>query len=77
MSGKKLPALRPRELAGALERMGFVLTRHSGGSHFRYVHPDGRRTTIPFHKGETVGKGLLRQILRDIGLTADELRPYL
>ena len=40
-SDGKLPILRPRELAKALERMGFVHTRKSRGSHFRYVHPDG------------------------------------
>ena len=65
----KLPILRPQELAKALERMGFVHTRKSRGSHFRYVHPDRRKTTISMHKGKTIGRGLLRKILRDIGIS--------
>ena len=77
MSGAHLPILRPEEVMGALERMGFVLTRKSPGSHFRYVHPDGRRTTVPVHQGKTIGRGLLRKILRDIGVSADELRDCL
>lgn len=56
--------LRPSELIHALERMGFRLTRKSRGSHLRYVHPDGRRTTVPMHEGKTIGRGLLRKILR-------------
>jgi len=41
------------------------------------VHPDGRRTTIPFHAGQDVGRGLLRKILKDIELTPEELRQLL
>ncbi len=73
----KLPILRPEELAKALERMGFVHTRKSRGSHFRYVHPDGRKTTISMHKGKTIGRGLLRKILRDIGISIEELNKWL
>jgi predicted RNA binding protein YcfA (HicA-like mRNA interferase family) len=77
MSEGPLPILRPRELVRALERLGFKQTRKSGGSHLRYVHPDGRRTTVPMHKGKTIGRGLLRKILKDIGMSAEELSPYL
>ena len=73
----KLPLLRPRELVKALERMGFVHTRKSRGSHFRYVHPDGRKTTIPMHQRKTIGRGLLRKILRDIGISIEELNKWL
>ncbi len=73
----KLPVLRPRELARALERMGFIHTRKSRGSHSRYVHSDGRKTTVPMHKGKTIGRGLLRKILRDIGISVDELNKWL
>lgn len=77
MTDGDLPILRPTELIRALERMGFELASKSPGSHHRYVHPDGRRTTVPVHQGKTIGRGLLRMILKDIGLTADELRKYL
>jgi predicted RNA binding protein YcfA (HicA-like mRNA interferase family) len=59
MNGGKIPVVRPHELIRALERLGFLNTRRKG-SHFRFVHPDGRRTTIPVHKGQTIGRGLLR-----------------
>jgi predicted RNA binding protein YcfA (HicA-like mRNA interferase family) len=36
-------------------------------------HADGRRTTVPLHASRDVGRGLLRQIMRDAKLTADDL----
>ncbi len=77
MTPADLPALRPRELIRALERMGFHLLRKSKGSHWQFEHPDGRRTTIPVHKGRDIGPGLLRKILRDIETDAEELRRWL
>ena len=77
MTGEQLPILRPDELVRALERMGFRLSRRSPGSHNRYVHPDGRRTTVPVHEGRTIGRGLLRKILRDVGIDIEELRGHL
>jgi predicted RNA binding protein YcfA (HicA-like mRNA interferase family) len=35
-------------------------------------HPDGRRTVVPVHAGETVGPGLLSKILKDVEMEADE-----
>jgi len=77
VSTGQLPVIRPSELTSALQRMGFNVTRKSPGSHLRYVHPDGRKTTVPVHEGKTIGRGLLRRILKDIGISADELREYL
>lgn len=77
MSSSDLPILKPRELIRALERMGFRLLRKSKGSHWQFDHPDGRRTTVPVHKGQDIGPGLMRKILRDIELDADELRRWI
>jgi predicted RNA binding protein YcfA (HicA-like mRNA interferase family) len=41
------------------------------------VHPDGRKTTVPVHKGKDIGRGLLRKILRDVDITAEELKRLL
>lgn len=76
MNGSDLPTLKPRQLIRALERMGFRLLRKSKGSHWQFEHPDGRRTTVPVHKGHDIGPGLLRKILRDIEVDADELRDW-
>ena len=72
MSGQGLPILSSREIIKILERIGFQNTRKSKGSHFRYAHPDGRKTTIPVHKGRTISRGLLRKVIRDIELSTEE-----
>jgi predicted RNA binding protein YcfA (HicA-like mRNA interferase family) len=72
-----LPTLKPRELIRALERMGFRLLRKSKGSHWQFEHPDGRRTTVPVHKGQDIGPGLLRKVLRDIELDPQDLQDWL
>ncbi len=77
MSDLKLPVVRAADLIKALEKLGFTCTRKSKGSHFRYVHPDGRKTTVPVHKGKDIGRGLLRKILRDVDISADELKRLL
>jgi predicted RNA binding protein YcfA (HicA-like mRNA interferase family) len=68
----RLPRLKGRELIRILQTLGFEVVR-SRGSHFLLRHEDGRTTTVPAHSGETLGPGLLRSILRDVELTADEL----
>jgi predicted RNA binding protein YcfA (HicA-like mRNA interferase family) len=68
----KLPVLSPQKLARVLEKKGFVLDRVRG-SHHAYCHPDLDITvTIPFHKKE-VGKGLLVEIMKQAGITREEL----
>ncbi len=68
---RKLPALTAREIMAALERKGFYYDRQSG-SHAIFIHPDGRRTTIPIHGKRDIGKGLLKQIMRDTDLHVDD-----
>ena len=75
--GHELPMLTAEEVTAVLERLGFRPRALGGTSHRRYVHPDGRRTTVPLHAGNDVGRGLLRKILRDIELTPDELKQLL
>ncbi|HSK80770.1 MAG TPA: type II toxin-antitoxin system HicA family toxin [Thermoanaerobaculia bacterium] len=65
------PVLKPREVVSILERLGFIEVRQRG-SHKQYRHPDGRCTTVPFHPGRDVSPLLLRQIVKDIGLSIEE-----
>ncbi|HOC57933.1 MAG TPA: type II toxin-antitoxin system HicA family toxin [Verrucomicrobiota bacterium] len=67
----QVPVLKPREVCRLLERLGFELVRQRG-SHMQYRHVDGRGTTVPGHPGRDISPILLRQIARDIGLTAEE-----
>ena len=78
-----------KELIRALKKFGFEVLRTEGRgpqsqrigigdpSHHRLRHPDGRITTVPVHAGETIGPGLLGQILRDCELTHEELERIL
>ena len=64
MKYDKLDVISYSELTKILKSMGFEMIRQKG-SHQIYKHPDGRQTVIPFHKGEDIGKGLLKSILND------------
>ena len=68
----RLPRLKGKELIRILEKVGFEVAR-SRGSHFVLRHADGRATTVPVHSGEVLGPGLLRAILRDVELSADDI----
>jgi len=35
-------------------------------------HPDGRRTIVPIHSGETIGPGLLSKILKDAEMNVED-----
>jgi predicted RNA binding protein YcfA (HicA-like mRNA interferase family) len=52
------------------KKKGFVLD-HSTGSHRIYRHPDGRRTTIPYHTKD-IKDGTLRGIIEDIGISTKD-----
>lgn len=66
-----VPVLKPREVVTLLRRLGFEEARQKG-SHKQFRHPDGRMTTVPFHKGRDIAPVLLRKIASDVGLTLDE-----
>ena len=68
----RLPVLKPREVIAILETLGFVQTRQRG-SHKQFRHADGRATTVPVHGSRDISPILLRQIAKDIGLTAEEM----
>jgi predicted RNA binding protein YcfA (HicA-like mRNA interferase family) len=66
-----IPVLKPAEAVAILEALGFSETRQKG-SHKQFRHPDGRGTTVPFHKGRDISSILLRQIAHDIGMSIEE-----
>jgi predicted RNA binding protein YcfA (HicA-like mRNA interferase family) len=68
----KLPPFNSRQVISILKRRGFALDRQSG-SHAVFIHPDGRRTTVPIHGKRDLGKGILRQIMRDAAPTFDDM----
>jgi len=66
-----LPVLKAKEIVAILDRLGFNEV-HEKGSHKQFRHPDGRGTTVPFHQGKDISPILLKQIIKDIGLTVEE-----
>jgi len=70
MSGR-LPALKARDIMRVLGRLGFYEVRQKG-AHICFRHSDGRFTLVPRHGGEDIGRGLVRQILREINVSPKE-----
>lgn len=68
----KLPKLKGKELIKILSLHGFYVIRIKGSHHF-LPHDDGRCTVVPVHAGETLGPGLLLQILKDTELDRADL----
>jgi predicted RNA binding protein YcfA (HicA-like mRNA interferase family) len=52
-----------RELIQKVKKLGFRKVRQKG-SHIRFAHSDGRKTTIPDHGSKSVPRGLLIKIIR-------------
>jgi len=72
----RLRPVKPEILIKFLEMQGFVKVRQKG-SHIFFRHQDGRTATIPYHKGEIIGRGLLLKILRDIEVTREDFIKWL
>lgn len=72
----KLPNVSGQETIRALEKIGFQVVRQKG-SHVRMKHEDNRVVTIPVHANKSLGKGLLRKILRDAELTVEQFQEIL
>lgn len=72
----KLPILKAREVIKVLKKEGFF-EFHRVGSHIQLKHEDGRRTTVPMHKGKDVGRGMLASILRQAKIKPEKLSELL
>ena len=68
----KLKLAEPEKVVRALANIGFKPVRQHG-SHLVMKHPDGRITVVPIHKGEELGRGILRKIAKDVQISRDEL----
>ena len=68
--------LKVRDVMRVLHALGFFVARQRG-SHVCFKHSDEHFTLVPVHSGSDIGRGLLRQILRDIQLTPEEFKNLL
>jgi len=64
-----LPVISGDDFTKAVRKIGYQLD-HIEGSHIILYHPVKGRVSVPKHK--ELGRGLLRALIRDIGLSRDE-----
>ena len=67
----KLKPVKAEKVIKVLSKLGFQTVRQKG-SHVIMKHPDGRITVIPVHKGEDLGRGILREIIKDTKVNKEE-----
>ncbi|PIN71775.1 hypothetical protein CO153_01750 [Candidatus Pacearchaeota archaeon CG_4_9_14_3_um_filter_30_11] len=67
----KLTQISGKEFCKILEKLDFKKI-YGKGSHVRFKHSDGRRTVVPLHGNEKLGKGLILEILKQIKLTKED-----
>ncbi|MBI3558964.1 type II toxin-antitoxin system HicA family toxin [Candidatus Gottesmanbacteria bacterium] len=67
----KLPVLKAKDLLKKLKQLGFY-EHHQSGSHIQMHHPDGRRTTIPYHPSKEIRRGTIKAIIDDLNMTVEE-----
>ena len=67
----KLPAVKAQKLVKILLKLGFF-KQSQVGSHAQFKHADGRRVTVPIHRGKEIPAGTLLAILKDIEISKDD-----
>ncbi len=65
----KLPVISGDDFAKVISKIGYQWD-HTEGSHMILIHPSKGRLSVPRHN--ELGRGLLRALIRDTGLTHDE-----
>lgn len=68
----RLPRVTAKEVFNGLKRNGFEVIRTSGSHHFLH-RPGSGIVTISIHPGEIVKPKTLKSILKQAGLTVEEL----
>jgi predicted RNA binding protein YcfA (HicA-like mRNA interferase family) len=67
-----MKAVSGEDLCKILERQGWTLVR-TRGSHHRYEKAGFPPVTVPVHGNRTLKTGLQKSIMKDAGLTEDDL----
>ncbi|GAB1372202.1 hypothetical protein MASR1M45_22640 [Candidatus Kapaibacterium sp.] len=69
----KYPVLKPQEIIRILEILDLLKFVRKAPIAVQAC-PDGRSTTIPFHKGRDISPILLRQILNEIKIDVEDFK---
>ncbi len=70
---EKLPRVTANEMIKIVEKLGFHFSRQSG-SHKIYKNDEGKRVTIAYHSGKILHPKIVKSILVDAGISADEFK---
>lgn len=68
----KLPSYTPKRLIKQLTALGFMKD-HTTGSHVILYHPKTRKRAVVPHHLRDIPKGTLLSLLREAGISRDEL----
>ncbi len=66
----RLRPISAKRLLSLLAKAGYSQIRQKG-SHVVLLNPAGRLIVVPLHSRE-IGTGLLREIIRELGMTREE-----
>ena len=72
----KLPSITPQKVIKILKKSGFKLDRTKGSHHIYYHGITKKRVVVPMHKKD-LPKGTLLEILKQAGISKDELSDLL
>jgi predicted RNA binding protein YcfA (HicA-like mRNA interferase family) len=67
-----LPAITGKEAIRAFAKAGFHQDRVKGSHHILKKAGHLYHLSVPMHSGKTLGKGLLRRLIHDAGMSEDE-----
>jgi len=65
----RLPMISGDDFARAVRKIGYELD-HTAGSHMILRHPSRRRLSVPRH--QELGRGILRKLIDQAGLTRED-----
>lgn len=68
----RLPRITSKQVVGVLKKKGFEPV-HGRGSHRTFHSPNGRTVTVPIHAGRILRPGTLQSILKQTGISMEEL----
>jgi len=72
----RLPNLTPKKLLRALKRAGFVEGEQKGSHLYLTNYATNKHTGIPMH-GKDVKRSLMKEIIRQAGMTEAEFTKFL
>ncbi|MDA0987616.1 MAG: type II toxin-antitoxin system HicA family toxin [Chloroflexi bacterium] len=70
----RLPVISGDDFVRAMLKAGYIWD-YTEGSHMILLHPSKGRLSVPRH--QELGRGLLRTLIRDAGLTRDQFTALL